>query len=512
MHTVYGWGLGATFILLAASNVAVAAIAGLERVAQGLSAPVYVTQAPNDTDRLFVVEKGGAIKIVDLNTNTVSGTFMTIDDTDPDGEGGLIGMAFHPNYSNEGETGFGKFYVYVTVDNGGIQIDGVTSPFTSRIREYTAIDADTADEESANEILSWVQPRNNHNGGWIGFNPIVTQDEAQYLYINSGDGGKQNDPDNNAQTLTNEKLGKVLRIDVNGDDFAGDDARDYAIPPDNPFVGVAGDDEIWAYGLRNPWRGSFDRLTGDYWVGDVGQNAREEVSVVDYEADGPSNFGWRRFEGNLDSSPTLPVPADYVPPVYDYERTVPAEFNGQAVNGGYVYRGPDPDLQGLYFFSDSQVSNIWTIDTTDLANAENNVDNIETELGSLFASVNVMVSFGEDSLGNLYIVDYLGEVYRILTNKSFDGDYNLDGVVDAVDYTVWRNHFGTDFEDADGDNSGTVDAGDYTVWKDNYGASVHDLGAGSGGLSNVPEPCAILLAGQLLMLGLLGSRSRAKIE
>ena len=509
--------------LLTVADTAWAAIAGVERVASGLNFPVYATHAPGDRDRLFVLEKGGAIKIVDLNTNTVSGTFMTIGDTESVGEGGLVGMAFHPNYFNAGQTGFGKFYVYVTVGNGGIPIDGEFSPFTSRIREYSVTaDSNVADPLSANEIISWVQPLDNHNGGWIGFNPVVTPGESQYLYINSGDGGKQGDPDNNAQTIVNEKLGKVLRIDVNSDGFPADATRDYAIPPSNPFVGVTGDDEIWGYGVRNPWRGSFDRQTGDYWVGDVGNASREEVDRRAYGAAGAANFGWVRFEGDVDSTPALPIPVDYVPPVYDYLRTTPAGFEGRAVNGGYVYRGPDPDLQGLYFFSDSQVKNVWTIDANDLANADSNVDNVETELGSLYAtSVDNMVSFGEDEVGNLYIVDYTnanfqgntGEIYRIVTSNLIAGDYDADGDVDDADYTVWKTNFGATGGDglaADGNGNQVVDASDYTVWRNNLGASVHNQGAGSGSVS-VPEPAALVLLGQVFGLGLFSTRRRGRV-
>jgi len=509
MRRIGNWGFLALLIAWFAAGSAFAAIAGLERVASGLSSPVYATHAPGDRDRLFVLEKGGAIKIVDLSTNTVSGTFMTIGDTDPGGEGGLIGMAFHPDYFNDGQIGFGKFYVYVTVDNGGIPIDGVISPFTARIREYSVTaNPNVANPASANEVISWVKPRDNHNGGWIGFNPNVTPGEPQYLYINSGDGGKQGDPDNNAQTIVNETLGKVLRIDVNDDAFPADDARDYAIPPTNPFVGITGDDEIWAYGLRNPWRGSFDRLTGDYWVGDVGNSSREEIDRRAYGASGPTNFGWKRYEGDLDSTPAQPTPSDYVPPVYDYMRTTPSGFEGRAVNGGYVYRGPDPDLQGLYFFSDSQVKNAWTIDTSDLANADTNVDNIDFELGSLYSSsVNTMVSFGEDAVGNLYIVDYTGsngEIYRIVTSTLIAGDYDADGDVDDADYAEWKANFGATSGAglaADGNGNNVVDAADYTVWRDNRGDSVHDLGAGSS--VSVPEPAGgILLTMAAALIGL----------
>lgn len=505
MLKIFSWGFLGGLLVLATHQSAFAAIAGLQRVAIGLNSPVYATHAPGDRDRLFVLEKGGAIKIVDLGTNSVSGTFMSISDTDPAGEGGLIGMAFHPNYFNEGQTGFGKFYVYVTVDNGGIPIDGVNSAFSSRIREYSVTsNPNLADAATKNEVLSFVHPLDNHNGGWIGFNPAINPDDPQYLYINSGDGGKQNDPDNNAQTLVNEKLGKILRIDVNSDQFPGDETRDYAIPPTNPYATIAGDDEIWGYGVRNPWRGSFDRLTGDYWVGDVGQGAREEISKVPAGTTSPINFGWRRFEGKIDSQPAQPIPADYVPPVYDYLRSTPAGgtagFEGRAVNGGYVYRGPDPSLQGLYFFSDSQVKNTWTIDPL-AANPPSTVDNIDAELGALYSgSVGTMVSFGEDAIGNLYIVDYAGgtsgEIYRIATNAVIAGDYNADGFVDDADYLVWSGNLGATAGAglaADGNDDNVVDAADFTIWRDNLGNSVHALGAGGGSIS-VPEPSTAFLA------------------
>jgi hypothetical protein len=493
------------------SAPAFSAISGLQRVGSGLANPVFATHAPGDKDRMFVVEQGGSIKIVDLTTNTVTGTFLTVADTKFQGEGGLLGLAFHPNYFNEGETGFGKFYVYVSVENGGVQIDGVTSPFSSHVREYSVTeDPNVADPASANEIISWVKPRDNHNGGWIGFNPVVTEGEAQYLFINSGDGGKQGDPDNNAQTIVDERLGKILRIDVNSDAFPDDETQDYAIPPTNPFVGIPGDDEIWAYGVRNPWRGSFDRLTGDYWLGDVGNASREEVDRVEHGKMGPINLGWKRFEGDLDFNSSLPIPTDYIPPVYDYLRTTPVGFEGRAVNGGYVYRGPDPSLQGLYFFSDSSVKNTWTIDPT---NPDGTVDNIDEELGTLYNNnVGTMVSFGEDARGNLYIVDYAGgtsgEVYKILTNELIAGDYNADGEVDDADYAVWKADFGsTENLDADGNGNNVVDAADYAVWRDNLGNSVHDLG-GSGSVS-VPEPGALGLLLTALLVPMVGRWRRS---
>ncbi|MCA9239053.1 MAG: PQQ-dependent sugar dehydrogenase, partial [Planctomycetales bacterium] len=325
MNRLYRTLLAFAPLLLLASPAS-AGITGATRVANGLSSPLFATYAPGDKDRLFVLEKGGRIRIVDLTTNTVVPTpFLTINDTDAAGEGGLLGLAFHPDYQNNG-----KFYVYVTVDNGGVFIDGGTSPFSSRIREYTATSATSADPSSVVEVLNWVQPRDNHNGGWVGFGP-----NDGYLYITSGDGGKQDDPDNNAQTLRGDLKGKILRIDVDQDDFPLP-SQNYAIPEDNPFAGSANDNEIWAYGLRNPYRASFDRQTGDFWIGDVGQNLREEIDFQPADSPGGVNYAWKRREGFISHQGGALLPGD-TEPVYDYTHGS-GGFQGNSVTGGYVYR------------------------------------------------------------------------------------------------------------------------------------------------------------------------------
>ncbi len=292
-------------ILFGAINISSATIIGLERVSTGLSNPMFVTHAPGDKNRLFVAERSGAIKIVNLPSGTVEATpFLSIPSVDTAGEGGLLGMAFHPDYQTNG-----KFYVNVTIDNGGDTSLGVTSPFSNHIREYTVTaNSNVASLASQREILRYVQPQSNHNGGWIGFSPVDRQ-----LYIASGDGGGGDDTGGghtagtgNAQDTTNNLLGKMLRININGDDFPADANRNYAIPPTNPFrAGVGnpaddiGDDEIWAYGLRNPFRASFDRLTGDLWIGDVGQNVREEIDFQSAGSAGGANYGWRLREGRI---------------------------------------------------------------------------------------------------------------------------------------------------------------------------------------------------------------------
>jgi hypothetical protein len=320
--------------------------------------------------------------------------------------------------------GSGKFYVSITTDG---------TPLTSRIREFqvSASDPNVANPGSLREILSFAQPQSNHNGGWIGFSPV-----DNYLYMSSGDGGGGDDNDaghtagtGNAQDTTSNLLGKMLRIDINGDDFPADANRNYAIPPTNPFrAGVGnpaddvGDDEIWSYGLRNPFRASFDRLTGDLWIGDVGQSAREEIDFQPAGSAGGENYGWRLREGRIQTPSGGvggPPTAGNVEPVYDYNRNND-QFGGTVVTGGYVYRGPDPSVQGKYLFLDSRNSpqtgddNYWMFDP---ANPFGTVQNIDSLLTPNVGSPQFPVSFGEDAIGNLYIA-YLvtGDVYRIRTS------------------------------------------------------------------------------------------------
>ena len=237
-------------------------VMNVTRVASGLTRPVFGTTAPGAPNQFFIVEQRTGttanIKILDLNSGTVNAqAFLTISGVSSGREQGLLGLAFHPDYASNG-----LFYVNFTNASGN-----------TVIREYERQTSATADANSGRIIMSINQPFSNHNGGWLGF------DNNGFLLIASGDGGSGGDPKNNAQTITDNLLGKILRIDVNGDDFAEDPDRNYAIPNSNPFVGIAGDDEIWAYGLRNPWRPSFDRQTGDFYIADVGQGSLEEINI-----------------------------------------------------------------------------------------------------------------------------------------------------------------------------------------------------------------------------------------
>ncbi len=379
------------------------------RLGRGFRSPVFATSPPGDNSRMFVVEQAGRIRIMDLATGEIeSEPFLNVPGIDTRlGERGLLGLAFHPNYEENGQ-----FYVYASLRGGG-------QDHESHILEYTVagdpMSSNLADENSRRSLLSFDQPYGNHNGGWIGFNPTATGDAATHLYIASGDGGSGGDPQNHSQDITNDLLGKMLRIDVSADDFANDDTRNYSIPTTNPFVGSEGDDEIFAYGLRNPWRSSFDRQTGDLWIGDVGQGDLEEIDLISANSTGGENFGWRVMEGNscfnAGDARDGNLPCDdstFTEPVYEYGHNG-GEFGGFSVTGGYVYRGPIEEFQGQYFFADFATGNIWSRDPVS-GEVVNRNDALEADRGSPSGSVS---SFAEDNDGNLHVIAYNGSIYRI---------------------------------------------------------------------------------------------------
>ena len=364
---------------------------GTVRVASGLSSPTYVVAPPNDFNRLFVSQLGGEIAILDLTAGTIGGAlFLAV--VAASGEG-LQGLAFHPQYEING-----FFYVYYMA----------SLPQRTVVERYTrdAADPDLADPASGVTIIEIPQPFSNHNGGWIGFGP------DGYLYVPLGDGGGPCDPDNHGQNL-GTLLSSVLRLDVDGDDFPADPDRNYAIPADNPFVGQPGADEIWSYGLRNPFRSSFDRSTGDFYIGDVGQFTREEIDYQPAASAGGENWGWDLREG-LFATPDNPPnctggapPPGNVDPIYDYGHGVGAS-QGNAVIGGYVYRGPGAELVGKYFFADFVNERIWSIDAMTGTGFTDWTSNFVPDVGT----INQIVSFGEDGAGYLYIVDLGGEIFR----------------------------------------------------------------------------------------------------
>ncbi len=388
------------------------------RIADGLARPVFLTAPPGDLGRVFVLEQHtGQILIIRLVTRSVETTpFLTVPSLSTGDEQGLLGLAFHPDYATNG-----FLYVYYT------------NPDTQIVRYQVSSDPDVADPASATPVLSFSQPQSNHNGGWIGFG------SDGFLYIASGDGGGSNDNgtghtsgSGNAQDITDNLLGKLLRIDVDVDDFPDDPLRNYATPVSNPFVSTTGDDEIWVYGLRNPWRASFDRSTGDLYIGDVGQNRCEELDVQPGTSAGGENYGWRLREGVI-ATPTGgvggPPPAGAIDPIFDYPHAGTGEFcsdpgtefTGVAITGGYVYRGPVAELAGRYFFADFGTGRLWSLryDGSDPSSFDGtNYTELTDHTGDPdftpdVGAIGSVSSFGEDSAGNLYVVDLGGEVFYI---------------------------------------------------------------------------------------------------
>ena len=357
-----------------------------ELVVSGLARPVQVTAAPGDTSRIFIVEQRsgstGRIRIFNLDTGTLNSTPFLSLTVSTSSEQGLLGMAFHPNYEQNG-----YFYINYTASNGDTYI----------VRYTVSSNPDVADSGSAYTIMTIDQPYSNHNGGWLGFSPI-----DGYLYIGTGDGGSGGDPGNRAQDITNQLLGKMLRIDVDG-------GSPYAVPASNPFVGVTGDDEIWTYGLRNPWRCNFDRVTGDLWIGDVGQNAYEEITFQPATSVGGENYGWRCYEGDHTYNTSgCPGSSTMDFPVWEYTHSF-----GCSVTGGCIYRGNAiSGLEGTYFFGDYCTSKIWSF-RYDGTNTYDYQDRT-SELDPLSGSIGSISGFGEDANGEIYICDLGGEVFKII--------------------------------------------------------------------------------------------------
>jgi glucose/arabinose dehydrogenase len=424
---LYG-GIAVAFLLGANAKAQIIPPLDAVRVASSLSQPVFVTASPVDYTRLFIVRQRGRVEILNLQTGSVNGTpFLDIGSvltSNAHGEQGLLGMAFDPNYASNG-----KFYLYFTVPSavGDTFQQGVTHVTQFQVASGDPDHADATSIASIGTIdekllLSFQHPEDNHNGGWIGFSP--RSGDGNNLYIATGDGGSGNDqdggfghiePGGNAQNLTT-LLGKMLRIHV--DSAAGTAST----PPNNPFAGSGSGitQKIWAYGLRNPFRDSFDRLNGRMFIGDVGQSNREEVDAQ--EATNPSggeNYEWRLREGTI-QTPTIsgnPAvggarPTGGIDPIKDYDRSV-----GGTVIGGYAYRGKQiPGLQGTYVFGDYVSHKIFTMNYD--GTAASNFQEITSQLfptatGSF--SLGAPSSFGEDANGELYICDINnGAVFQII--------------------------------------------------------------------------------------------------
>ena len=337
-------------------------------VVSGLHSPVAIANAGDGSGRLFIVEQRGAIRVV-VDGKLQDQPFLDIQNHvgANASERGLLGLAFHPKYKENG-----YFYVNYTKPDG----NSVVSRFHAT--------GNIADPASEKKLLGVAQPYPNHNGGSVVFGPDGN------LYLGFGDGGSGGDPLGNGQSL-NTLLGKILRLDVDNDD-------PYAIPQDNPFASGGGEPEIWAYGLRNPWRFSFDSATGDLYIGDVGQSEWEEIDFLKAGSAFGANFGWNAMEGmhafnGSDSTA-------FVAPVAEYSHN----GDGCSVTGGYVYRGAAlPDWSGIYFYGDYCSGKVWGLSKADTG----------WQSKKLFETGANISSFGIDEAGEIYFAGYAGSIYRL---------------------------------------------------------------------------------------------------
>ncbi len=354
----------------------------LEPFVNGFTQPLFVTPAGDGSGRLFVVEQRGRVRVVE-DGEVLDEPFLDVSDlVSCCGERGLLGLAFHPGFEENG-----LFYVNYTNTSGN-----------TVVAEYRASDDLTrADPGSGTTLLTIPQPYGNHNGGHLAFGP------DGYLYIGTGDGGSGGDPEENGQDLST-LLGALLRIDVDGGAATGEA---YSIPESNPFVSTEGArPEIWAYGLRNPWRFSFDRETGDLWIGDVGQNEWEEIDVEPSGGAGGENYGWNVMEGAHCFEPATGCDeTGLVLPVLEYPHS-----EGSSVTGGYRYRGAAlPELVGTYVFGDFTSGRIWGA-------TENGDGGFSSE--ELVNAGFRISTFGEDEAGELYVADYSGgTLYKLTPNE-----------------------------------------------------------------------------------------------
>ncbi|MCP4092462.1 MAG: PQQ-dependent sugar dehydrogenase [Planctomycetes bacterium] len=370
-----------------ADGVGAAALPALQlvEVAKGFRSPTFMCSDPSNAERWFILQKEGRLRFLEAGVIREQDFIDLSERVSTSSEQGLLGMAFHPKFPE-------KPWVFLNYTN----LDGATV--------VARFDVDTkawaADPSSEKILLTIDQPWANHNGGMIAFSP-----KDGYLYIGMGDGGAGGDPKGAGQDGQN-LLGKMLRIDV---DVEGD--TPYGIPKDNPFVGISDfRDEIWAYGVRNPWRFCFDPLNGDMYIGDVGQNAWEEISYQAGSSKGGENYGWKILEGNhkFDKKVTE-VGTDLVPPIHEYSQG--GKSGHCSVTGGYVYRGSAiPALDGVYFYGDYCSGGVGSFRVADgkQVGRVNHSDNF-----NINRKLATLVSFGVDAAGELYLLTMSGALYRV---------------------------------------------------------------------------------------------------
>ena len=451
--------------------------------AEGLNRPTNLLQAPGDTDRFFVTEQhSGSIQIVE--DGAVSDTFFNLQPLlqTNTAEQGLLGMAFHPDYQANG-----RFYVYYTAfPNGNVQL-----------AEYSvsATNPNRADASSRRLLLDVQHPDENHNAGQLAFSP-----RDGYLYVGIGVLGSP------AQDL-NDLRGKMLRIDVDGNNAVN---GQYGILASNPLVNKLGRDEIWASGLRNPWRFSFDSANGDLYISDVGGNEWEEINYQPAESSagapfpGGANYGWETYEGNCIAHQQCATPVDnseFTFPIIARSHDPPD--NAVAVIGGYVYRGDNiPDLQGRYLFSDWVSKEVYSLRVEDGAAIEI-LDHSEDLDSAAVLRNTTMNSFAVDHEGELYMIGFdAGRVYKIVPSHFFhESDFDDSGTVDGEDYLTYQrgyDRFDGAAAKADGDATadGLVNADDLHVWRQQFGF-VSTIAPDSG---TIPEPTSAQLMASALLV------------
>ncbi|QRM29538.1 PQQ-dependent sugar dehydrogenase [Microvirga sp. VF16] len=390
---IYGFTAHSQATSIQATKLASYTLESLE-----LPRPLVIASTPNDPDHLFIADHTGIVKVLDLNSNqTLTSPFLDLTaEVATAGEQGLLGFVFDPNHAENG-------YVYLYMSTRSKDVE---------IRRYT-VAADNPlkiDPDSKHVVKKIDFPDSGsgirHRGGWIGFGP------DGYLYVSIGDA----ENGANAQRLDNP-FGKVLRLDVSGDGFPGDPGRNYIAPSDNPtaIAGIAGDASgtgIYAAGLRNPWKGSFDRATGDLYVSDVGQATAEEINWIKAGA----NYGWSQTEGTFDPA-AYPF---YTNPIHAYGRSI-----GTVIVGGYVYRGQEDAFHGQYFFSDLYNSKVWTMN---VAGPDRSVTDVTADVRNDLENYRNPGVYGEDALGNLYLAMFGGDIIRLSPQTtSLDQADTLDG-------------------------------------------------------------------------------------
>ena len=400
------------FIIIIGFTVSANAQFSLEDAFPNLSFtdPVDLRHPGDGTDRLFAVEQSGRIKVFQ-NSSSVTTSKIFLDITDrvsSGGEMGLLGLAFHPDYADSG-----YFYVNYTAAN----------PRRTIVSRFSVTsNPDSADKNSEMILFTFNQPFSNHNGGWVGFGP-----EDGYLYISTGDGGSGGDPQDNAQNI-HKFLGKILRIDVDHRD-AG---MNYSIPPTNPFFDSTGTvvREIYAWGMRNPWRNSFDPATGWLWTADVGQNMWEEIDIIE----NGKNYGWRCYEGNHEFNTSNCNYPEYTFPIWEY-----SHGQGCSITGGYVYRGPNvPEIFGKYIYADYCTKTVWALTYNGVTPPSNE---------TLLTAPGLVVGFGTDQNKELYVLTFSPDkIYKfvptapVIAPSGLTGEASItSGVPPQIIVDLWWN-------------------------------------------------------------------------